>query len=89
MTAGTLSPPAAAEPLKDREPVVFNAVKTNAIKTLVLSLVTLALAFEWVTWTDAQIAAVIGAITAFFVVLSAFYAVRTREKVSPTRQQNI
>jgi uncharacterized YccA/Bax inhibitor family protein len=72
--------------VRDREPVVFNSAVTNAVKALVLSLVTLALAFEWVSWTDAQIAAVLGVITAASVVLSAVVSAFTRQKVSPVDQ---
>lgn len=83
----TVTPPAAAVPpatntsLRDREPVVFNAAIADVFRTLVLSVVTLALAFGWVDWSDSQLAAVIGVITAAFVAVSTVVAVLTRRKV--------
>jgi len=56
--------------LKDREPVAVNSAITNAIKTVVLSLLAVAVGFGWVHWTDAQTALVVSLVAAFFVLLS-------------------
>lgn len=69
--------------VRNSEPVLFSASVTNAIKTFVLAVFSLALAFEWINWTEAQIAAVLGVVAAGFVVLSAVSAGITRQKVTP------
>ena len=69
--------------MRDQEPVLVNAGISNAVKTLVLAVIALALAFEWVTWTDAQVAAVLGVVAAGFVVLSSVLSISTRANVTP------
>jgi hypothetical protein len=69
--------------MRAQEPVLVNSGITNAVKTFVLAVISMALAFEWVTWTDAQIAAVLGVVAAAFVVLSATSSIFTRALVTP------
>jgi hypothetical protein len=69
--------------LRHQEPVGFNSVITDGIKTLVLALMTLGLAFNWISWTDDQIAAVLGVLAATFAVISAVSSVLTRRQVTP------
>jgi ABC-type bacteriocin/lantibiotic exporter with double-glycine peptidase domain len=68
---------------RDNEPLAVSAAITNAIKTVVLGVVSLALAFGWVHWTNAQFGAVTGVIAAFFVLISAIATSITRRKVTP------
>jgi hypothetical protein len=74
--------------LVDREPVAVVSSITNAIKTLVLAVLALALAFNWVNWSDAQNAAVLGVVAAGFVLISAIGAVIVRHKVTPVATSN-
>jgi hypothetical protein len=69
--------------LTDTEPVAVVAAITNAIKTLVLAVIALALAFNWVNWSDGQNAAVIGVVAAAFVLVSSVGTIFTRQKVTP------
>jgi hypothetical protein len=73
-----------ATKLRDAEPVVWVSSITNSIKTLVLALIALALAFGWVNWSDQQNAAVLGVVAAGFVVLSSAASAVLRQKVTPT-----
>jgi len=75
--------PAAGNKLRDREPVAFSSAITDSIKTFVLAIVALAVGFEWVNWTEAQTALVIGVVAAFFVVISTISTAVTRGKVTP------
>ncbi|MGA9278343.1 hypothetical protein [Ilumatobacter sp.] len=69
--------------LRDREPVAFSSAITDSIKTFVLAIVALAVGFEWVNWTEAQTALVIGVVAAFFVVITTISTAFTRGKVTP------
>jgi hypothetical protein len=69
--------------LTDTEPVAVWSTITNSIKTLVLALLALALAFGWVHWTNQQNAAVVGVVAAVFVIISAMSSVFVRQKVTP------
>lgn len=68
---------------RDREPVTFFGSISDAVKTLVLAVLVLALAFGWVNWTDEQYAAVLGVITAAFVLISTIANVLARDRVTP------
>ena len=85
-TAGHMSnrtPKAPSIPWRESEPVIFSASLTNGIKTLVLAVMSVGLAFDWITWSQEQIAAVLGVMAAGFVVLSATFAAITHQKVTP------
>jgi hypothetical protein len=69
--------------LSEREPVTLISSITNSIKTLVLAVLALALAFDWVNWSDAQNAAVLGVVAAGFVVMSSVGAAFVRQRVTP------
>lgn len=69
--------------LREREPVLFNSVVADGLKTLVLALISLALAFEWIAWSDAQVAAVLAVAAAVFALISGANSVLTRDKVTP------
>jgi len=56
---------------------------TNAIKTLALAVVALALAFDWVDWSDEQAGTVLAVVAAVFVMISAVAAFVTRQRVTP------
>ena len=70
-------------PIRLLEPVFVNAGITNALKTLTLAAISLALVFKWIDWTEEQIAAVLGVVAAVFVFLSSVSAAVTRQKVTP------
>lgn len=69
--------------LSDREPVALISSITNSIKTLVLAVLALALAFDWVNWSDEQNAAVLAVVAAGFLVMSSVAVVLVRQKVTP------
>jgi hypothetical protein len=69
--------------LCDTEPVAVVSVILNSFKTLVLAGIALALAFDWVSWSDEQNAAVLGVVAAVFVVISSVAASFLRRKVTP------
>jgi ABC-type nickel/cobalt efflux system permease component RcnA len=71
--------------LKHREPVTFISSLEGGAKALVLAVMSLALAFNWINWTDEQNAAVLAVIAAVFVLISAVCSVILRRKVTPTR----
>jgi hypothetical protein len=72
--------------LRDAEPVAIISSFINAFKTLVLALIALALAFNWVHWSDQQNAAVLGVVAAVFVIVSSVATVSLRQKVTPLAQ---
>jgi hypothetical protein len=69
--------------LRDREPVAVATSITNSLKTLVLALLALALAFGWVDWSDGQNAAVIGVVAAVFALMSLIVSAILRQHVTP------
>jgi hypothetical protein len=69
----------------DREPVALISSLESGARTVVLAILTMALAFNWISWTDEQNAAVLGVIAASFVLISAVVTPFVRQKVTPTR----
>ncbi len=69
--------------LRDTEPAALVGSITNAIKTVVLAVIALALAFDWVNWNDEQNAAVLAVVAAVFVVLSSVATLFVRQRVTP------
>jgi hypothetical protein len=74
---------AAPTKLSQAEPVAWIASIINSIKTLVLALIALALAFDWVSWSNQQNAAVLGVVAAGFVLISSLATAFLRQKVTP------
>lgn len=52
----------------------------GAIQTLLAALIALALQFDWVSWTDSQIATIMAVYAAVIIVLTSI----ARSRVSPT-----
>ena len=63
--------------------MTFISSLINAFKTLVLAVLALALAFDWVHWNNDQNAAVLGVVAAGFVIISSVATVFVRKKVTP------
>jgi hypothetical protein len=74
---------ASAPKLSDAEPVAVASSITTSIKTVVLAVISLALAFGWVSWSDQESAAVLAVVAAGFALLSAVSTVLVRQKVTP------
>src|SRR5262245_41706979 len=74
-----------SDALHDREPVALITAVESATKTVVLAVISLGLAFHWFAWSKTQNGAVLGVLTAVFVLVSAVTAAALRQKVTPVK----